>query len=59
MQSVEIKEEFQDEITEKCKCCGKVRAFAYWDYELESYIYLSDSDLCLKCENLVLEKVSA
>ncbi len=50
MQGVEIREELQDEIYEKCSCCGKSRVVAYWDYELESYIYLSESDVCLKCE---------
>lgn len=56
MQGVEVKEEFQDELMQNCKCCGQARIVAYWDYELESYICLSESDLCLKCETTVLEK---
>ena len=39
-----LKEEFQDEIWEPCVLCGASHLAAYWDEELESYIYLVDPE---------------
>lgn len=55
MKNARLKEEteFQDEIRESCVQCGVERLVAYWDEELEYYIYLSESDTCRKCEPVV------
>jgi hypothetical protein len=59
VRGVEAVEEFQDEVKKTCQYCGKTRIVGYWDYELEAYIYLSKSNLCLTCETLMVEKESA
>jgi hypothetical protein len=43
----------KDELYESCIQCGKERLTAYWDYELEYYIYLSESSStpCVHCQN--------
>jgi hypothetical protein len=46
-------EEFQDEISEICSQCGVAHVVAYWDEELECYIYLSasESNVCSTCQS--------
>lgn len=40
----------EDEISAKCIHCEKERVIAYWDEELEYYIYLSDEPpVCVQC----------
>lgn len=41
-----------DEIHINCIECNKTRLVAYWDDELESYIYLCEEDerRCLECQ---------
>jgi hypothetical protein len=42
----------KDQIIAHCKQCDGERVIAYWDYELESYIYLCDTReayFCLEC----------
>ena len=53
--SQETFQEFSDEILENCPHCGCEHMRAYWDYELEYYIYLSDSNVCTDCVNEPLE----
>lgn len=55
MTSETIKKQIKDEIKEPCVQCGKTTLVAYWDYELEYYIYLSDSPVCTECETVVSE----
>jgi len=50
MKNAEVNNKLKDEIREKCVKCGLDCLIAYWDYELESYIYLSDAFTCSKCE---------
>lgn len=42
----------RDSMSMQCAQCGKEQLIAYWDYELEHYIYLSESTegLCNLCE---------
>lgn len=41
----------KDTMTKHCHHCGITRMIAYWDYELEYYIYLSDNEAtCQNCE---------
>lgn len=53
MSSVEIIEETQDEIIEACVRCGVEQLLAYWDEELEYYIYLHDTPVCSTCVSSV------
>lgn len=53
MKNAMLKEAFQDEIRESCVECGVDRLIAYWDEELEYYIYMSDTDICDECEPVV------
>ncbi len=42
----------EDEIYTNCTICQCKRLAAYWDDELESYIYLSDEPaVCVKCSS--------
>lgn len=42
----------KNEIRAKCEHCGSERVFAYWDEELEYFIYLSDEPVtCLSCNS--------
>ncbi len=50
MISADLQEELQDEIHKSCVDCGVDRIIAYWDYELEYYIYLDESDICTQCQ---------
>lgn len=56
--SLKEKDEFQDEIREACIECGTEVLTAYWDDELEYYIYLSDEAedqdevICEACQEL-------
>ncbi len=52
MENAEI-EEVEDEIWEPCIKCGDKRLMAYWDDELESYIYFTEEAICTKCETFV------
>ncbi len=55
---LKAKEEFQDEIMEACAECGAEVLKAYWDEELEHYIYLFDDEenqsevICEACEEI-------
>lgn len=55
MRNAKLKEAFQDEIRKACPQCGTVRLMAYWDEELEYYIYLSDTDteICNNCQFVI------
>jgi RNA polymerase subunit RPABC4/transcription elongation factor Spt4 len=53
MRAEKLKTLFQDEIRESCQQCGMERLMAYWDEELEYYIYLSDSKICHNCQTLI------
>ena len=48
----EMKEstEISDEIKKRCRECQAERMVAYWDEELDCYIYLTESVYCLACE---------
>lgn len=51
MKTAATQRKLKDEIKEQCTACGIERLVAYWDYELEYYIYLSESSgVCNKCE---------
>lgn len=54
-----VKLMMDDEIKRHCAECKAERTVAYWDEELESYIYLTESDYCLACEERLAEKVCA
>jgi hypothetical protein len=53
MKTAKLKKAFQDEIRESCLQCGKEQLMAYWDEELEYYIYLSDGDICHSCQSVI------
>ncbi|HXH54826.1 MAG TPA: hypothetical protein VNK03_03680 [Gammaproteobacteria bacterium] len=53
MRAEKLKKMFQDEIRESCLQCGIERLVAYWDEELEYYIYLSDTDICDSCQPII------
>ena len=53
MKTAKLKKAFQDEIRESCLQCGVERLTAYWDEELEYYIYLSDEEICNNCRPLI------
>jgi hypothetical protein len=42
----------QDEILGQCEYCQAEYTVAYWDEELEYYIYLSDGACCSRCETV-------
>ncbi len=44
-----MRKKLSDEIKQSCLQCGVERVVAYWDEELEYYIYLSDTEDCDKC----------
>lgn len=39
----------KDEILSRCRICGIDLIVAYWDYEIEYYIFLFDEDCCKNC----------
>lgn len=42
--------QLENEIIANCVACNAERVLAYWDEELESYIYLCDEEpLCNEC----------
>lgn len=41
---------FEDEIKQCCIECQIEETVAYWDQELECYIYLRETPYCLGCE---------
>lgn len=42
--------ELENEIVANCPACNAERLLAYWDEELECYIYLCDEEsLCIEC----------
>lgn len=46
----EIEDEIEDEIIANCVECNAERVMAYWDDELECYIYLCDKEpICNEC----------
>lgn len=46
----QLKNELANEIVVNCVACNAERLMAYWDEELESYIYLCDEKpLCIEC----------
>jgi len=53
MRNPKLKKALQDEIRESCLQCGVEGLKAYWDEELEYYIYLSDTDVCESCQPAV------
>ncbi len=55
MNSRKLKESFQDEIKRRCVQCGVDQLVAYWDEELEYYIYLTDDSVCcVECQTVAV-----
>lgn len=51
MKNAATQRKAKDELSERCRECGKEKVIAYWDYELEYYIYLSESgEACISCQ---------
>ena len=53
MSTVKHKEIFKDKVVKACTKCSSKRLIAYWDDELEYYIYLEEDVqpfVCLACE---------
>ncbi len=56
MGNIKRKKVFKDEIIKACAKCGIEHKVAYWDDELEYYIYLEDESsdtTCPKCESII------
>lgn len=51
MKNAKVKKS-RDRMSMQCVQCGREQLIAYWDYELEYYIYLSESTegLCNLCD---------
>lgn len=53
MSNQTIQKKTKDSRESKCKHCNTPILIAYWDYELASYIFLRDTDICDPClENI-------
>ena len=58
MKAMEVEEQIQDEIKKKCIACKREYVVAYWDFELEYYIYLENDPLCVICSEIEAIKES-
>jgi hypothetical protein len=45
-----IKEEKKNKKFNSCNVCGKKYLKCYWDYEIESYIFVREGGPCFNCE---------
>jgi hypothetical protein len=50
----QLEYEAQDETFKCCPKCGDRWLYAYWDHELEAYIYLTEEgeQRCCKCRKM-------